>query len=218
VPSLRVKWLPPLIPLLSRVAVIMPFRPSLQRTGIEMVGEVSRALSSPPHVSDPLDTLKEPPLTDAVVVPLMTPPGMPLPTTATGSVIAQPASTSARSEQNQSAHSHPPAAFVIVVRRVGALRQLVRQSCGLFVRTGPLRVRDRNQLGKTAKTSAKKTIRFKCLTGAPEEIRTPDPQIRSLVLYPAELRALRSPRAAKASPERGRALAAFGEAIKTEPP
>jgi hypothetical protein len=28
------------------------------------------------------------------------------------------------------------------------------------------------------------------LSGAPEEIRTPDPQIRSLVLYPAELRAL----------------------------
>ena len=28
-----------------------------------------------------------------------------------------------------------------------------------------------------------------CLDGAPEEIRTPDPQIRSLVLYPAELRA-----------------------------
>ena len=27
------------------------------------------------------------------------------------------------------------------------------------------------------------------LNGAPEEIRTPDPQIRSLVLYPAELRA-----------------------------
>ena len=27
------------------------------------------------------------------------------------------------------------------------------------------------------------------VTGAPEEIRTPDPQIRSLVLYPAELRA-----------------------------
>ena len=25
--------------------------------------------------------------------------------------------------------------------------------------------------------------------GAPEEIRTPDPQIRSLVLYPTELRA-----------------------------
>jgi hypothetical protein len=29
--------------------------------------------------------------------------------------------------------------------------------------------------------------------GAPEEIRTPDPQIRSLVLYPAELRALSGP-------------------------
>jgi hypothetical protein len=28
------------------------------------------------------------------------------------------------------------------------------------------------------------------MIGAPEEIRTPDPQIRSLVLYPAELRAL----------------------------
>ncbi len=26
------------------------------------------------------------------------------------------------------------------------------------------------------------------IDGAPEEIRTPDPQIRSLVLYPAELR------------------------------
>ena len=29
--------------------------------------------------------------------------------------------------------------------------------------------------------------------GAPEEIRTPDPQIRSLVLYPAELRARDGP-------------------------
>jgi hypothetical protein len=28
------------------------------------------------------------------------------------------------------------------------------------------------------------------MDGAPGEIRTPDPQIRSLVLYPAELRAL----------------------------
>ena len=33
---------------------------------------------------------------------------------------------------------------------------------------------------------------MKKLNGAPEEIRTPDPQIRSLVLYPAELRALDS--------------------------
>ena len=31
------------------------------------------------------------------------------------------------------------------------------------------------------------------LIGAPEEIRTPDPQIRSLVLYPAELRARNRP-------------------------
>ena len=30
---------------------------------------------------------------------------------------------------------------------------------------------------------------FKKINGAPERIRTSDPQIRSLVLYPAELRA-----------------------------
>ena len=29
-----------------------------------------------------------------------------------------------------------------------------------------------------------------CIYGAPREIRTPDPQVRSLVLYPAELWAL----------------------------
>src|SRR5581483_9610749 len=33
------------------------------------------------------------------------------------------------------------------------------------------------------------SLRSLTKTGAPEEIRTPDPQIRSLVLYPAELRA-----------------------------
>ena len=33
---------------------------------------------------------------------------------------------------------------------------------------------------------------FRKLNGAPEEIRTPDPQIRSLVLYPAELRVRRA--------------------------
>ena len=32
-------------------------------------------------------------------------------------------------------------------------------------------------------------VEFSGRNGAPEEIRTPDPQIRSLVLYPAELRA-----------------------------
>jgi hypothetical protein len=31
---------------------------------------------------------------------------------------------------------------------------------------------------------------YQMFTGALGEIRTPDPQIRSLVLYPAELRAL----------------------------
>src|SRR4029077_14601790 len=33
------------------------------------------------------------------------------------------------------------------------------------------------------------SARLSYKNGAPEEIRTPDPQIRSLVLYPAELRA-----------------------------
>jgi hypothetical protein len=42
-------------------------------------------------------------------------------------------------------------------------------------------------VASVAKSSAKQLILF---IGAPEEIRTPDPQIRSLVLYPAELRAL----------------------------
>src|SRR5262245_15586261 len=39
----------------------------------------------------------------------------------------------------------------------------------------------------------------KLASGAPEEIRTPDPQIRSLVLYPAELRARLAHRAGKRS-------------------
>ncbi len=34
----------------------------------------------------------------------------------------------------------------------------------------------------------KKEVLYNLYNGAPEEIRTPDPQIRSLVLYPAELR------------------------------
>jgi hypothetical protein len=42
------------------------------------------------------------------------------------------------------------------------------------------------------------------LNGAPEEIRTPDPQIRSLVLYPAELRALLAKRTAeRTAPSKG---------------
>ena len=39
-------------------------------------------------------------------------------------------------------------------------------------------------------TRAAETSHVKLRDGAPGEIRTPDPQIRSLVLYPAELRAL----------------------------
>jgi hypothetical protein len=42
-----------------------------------------------------------------------------------------------------------------------------------------------------AKNRAEILIQNQIDIGAPEEIRTPDPQIRSLVLYPAELRARR---------------------------
>src|SRR6516162_571052 len=51
------------------------------------------------------------------------------------------------------------------------------------------------------------------LAGAPEEIRTPDPQIRSLVLYPAELRARLAHRAGnvpKTSKAAGNAPLAIG--------
>jgi hypothetical protein len=44
---------------------------------------------------------------------------------------------------------------------------------------------------------------FQKVIGAPEEIRTPDPQIRSLVLYPAELRARRAHRAEIVGGKRG---------------
>src|SRR5215831_3731813 len=43
------------------------------------------------------------------------------------------------------------------------------------------------------KTASRNFLSEQELSGAPEEIRTPDPQIRSLVLYPAELRALLPP-------------------------
>ena len=121
VPSLRVKWPPPLIPLESRVAVTMPLRPSLQRTGIEVVGECRGCCSHRCKESDPLDTLKDPPLSEAVVVPRIIPPGMSL--THHGHRLGNRAARQhkRRSEQNQSAHSHPPGAFVIVVRRVGAM-------------------------------------------------------------------------------------------------
>jgi hypothetical protein len=44
-----------------------------------------------------------------------------------------------------------------------------------------------------AKRPANRLVKSTLSIGAPEEIRTPDPQIRSLVLYPAELRARLSP-------------------------
>jgi hypothetical protein len=40
-----------------------------------------------------------------------------------------------------------------------------------------------------AKRESEERTYLSGFVGAPEEIRTPDPQIRSLVLYPAELRA-----------------------------
>lgn len=43
------------------------------------------------------------------------------------------------------------------------------------------RLDERSGCGRSARFCMEKN-------GAPEEIRTPDPQIRSLVLYPAELR------------------------------
>jgi hypothetical protein len=48
------------------------------------------------------------------------------------------------------------------------------------------------KLSSTADYALISTLSIRVI-GAPEEIRTPDPQIRSLVLYPAELRALLSP-------------------------
>src|ERR1700733_6968562 len=45
--------------------------------------------------------------------------------------------------------------------------------------------------GKLRRRIGGELCQFENLSGAPEEIRTPDPQIRSLVLYPAELRARR---------------------------
>jgi len=46
--------------------------------------------------------------------------------------------------------------------------------------------------GSTGKLAQENLYYIQGLAGAPEEIRTPDPQIRSLVLYPAELRAHRA--------------------------
>src|SRR5262249_55969119 len=47
----------------------------------------------------------------------------------------------------------------------------------------------RRVCGSNFQDQSGEIVQVQWLTGAPEEIRTPDPQIRSLVLYPAELRA-----------------------------
>ena len=65
-----------------------------------------------------------------------------------------------------------------------------------------------NAMGTSTLTN-RTCIESKLGTGAPGEIRTPDPQIRSLVLYPAELRAHRSARRRERR-EGSRRLAAFG--------
>ena len=46
-----------------------------------------------------------------------------------------------------------------------------------------------NARGRVCRVNAVRFARYVLYSGAPGEIRTPDPQIRSLVLYPAELRA-----------------------------
>src|SRR6266436_6229720 len=52
----------------------------------------------------------------------------------------------------------------------------------------PYRFHDRSPW-KHAGRKAQLFASIQCVTGAPGRIRTSDPQIRSLVLYPAELRA-----------------------------
>src|SRR5438034_7790740 len=50
------------------------------------------------------------------------------------------------------------------------------------------RLNSKNQAGADSPDAPKSAGKSIGWNGAPEEIRTPDPQIRSLVLYPAELR------------------------------
>src|SRR5262249_58360301 len=74
-----------------------------------------------------------------------------------------------------------------------------RKAC-CFARPSALRAQER------------RVVAFPVLkrSGAPEEIRTPDPQIRSLVLYPAELRALRTWRKVRPGPDRRIAIGFTG--------
>ena len=74
--------------------------------------------------------------------------------------------------------------------RCGLLQEASAESrCGSF----PKKVCSCIEKHRSKRQPAKRCKSSKPLkSGAPEEIRTPDPQIRSLVLYPAELRALAS--------------------------
>ena len=66
-------------------------------------------------------------------------------------------------------------------RRAAALKLAEHQH-------GSQKITARSRFGLGANFNRMRVRSF-ILNGAPEEIRTPDPQIRSLVLYPAELRA-----------------------------
>src|SRR5262249_4765335 len=73
-------------------------------------------------------------------------------------------------------------------QQVNLLRGFFGTLCADF---GPL-CRFRSHIrDSAAKCESEEGTYLSGLVGAPEEIRTPDPQIRSLVLYPAELRARR---------------------------
>jgi hypothetical protein len=83
----------------------------------------------------------------------------------------------------------------------------LRPPCGTFLTTGaPFS----STFAISDQGEAEKCLYFREITGAPEEIRTPDPQIRSLVLYPAELRArIGFSRASDAAREASRASSGF---------
>ena len=70
------------------------------------------------------------------------------------------------------------------VKRAAANRAAIRPALEYIPSKSP---RQKSQTAK--KRRIRKSRKSLKENGAPEEIRTPDPQIRSLVLYPAELRA-----------------------------
>src|SRR5262249_33018393 len=105
------------------------------------------------------------------------------PSTSSNMAISNPQASRARTRCARFSPTEPPkftstidGRGVFCARGMRTLRQQKGQpGCKRAV---PRRSARRGKLGRHNK-----------LSGAPEEIRTPDPQIRSLVLYPAELRA-----------------------------